>query len=94
MMEEELRIPELYVDLIEHFKDMKPLLGKGTICKKIQGYDVVINADGDSEWNSHKIKQMYFYLFSGEKLAAAVSQAGGWFPDKNEEELLKKFKVK
>jgi len=90
-MEEE-KIPELFMVLVEKFKEFTPLKGKGLVEKKIGEYIVKTTADGKTKDNENwEIEPFTFYIFRNGWLVGIVNPRGGELLI-NEDELIASLK--
>jgi len=88
-------IPELFVVLMEHFKEYAPLKGKGLISKQISEYVVKITADEEVvDEDGWLIKPFRFHVFRNGWLVAVISPNGGEILANmvSEDELIEAFK--
>jgi len=91
-----MQIPELFMVLMEHFKEYAPLKGKGLLQKQIGDYTVKITADGTVEEDGWKIEPFTFHVFKNGWLVAIVSPHGGevMVSMVTEDELIETFKTR
>ena len=89
-----MKVPELFMVLMNHFQEHAPLRGKGLIEKKIGEYTVCITADGETEFNGWTIKPFTFHIFKNDWLVAVVSPHGGQIVSSfaTEDELIEAFR--
>jgi len=90
-----MKIPELFMVLMEHFKEYAPLKGKGLVSKQIGEYVVKITADEETkDEDGWPIKPFRFHVFKDGWLVAVISPNGGEVLESivTEDELIEAFK--